>query len=173
MNNLITNPVGIDKAIEALQISLYNELQLLSTSIKAYGRVFKNAKDSGFVLETFIEGTNEYRDVLSGEDTRFFFYLHDTINGDTDVTAKVDLVCMVNLNTLFNASGRRDEEFRAIVSNVLHRSRFKQLKIVIGMEYIERLASGLYERANLSYSDMHPYHAVTFQTEVNYKLKTC
>jgi hypothetical protein len=101
------------------------------------------------------------------------FYLHDTINGDTDVKAKVDMICMVNLKDFFNAPGRRDEEFRAIVSNVLHRSRFKQLKIIMGMEYIERLASGLYEQANLSYSDMHPYHAVTFQLEVNYKLKTC
>jgi hypothetical protein len=65
MNNLITNPVGIDKAIEALQISLYNELQLLNANVTGYGRVFRNAKDMGYVLETFIEGTNEYRDLLS------------------------------------------------------------------------------------------------------------
>lgn len=173
MNNLKTNPIGIDKAIERFQIPVYEELKKLNASIKGYGRVYINKRSSGYVLETYLEGTNDYVDVLNGEDSRFFFYLYDTLIGNSDLTVKVDFVCMVNLDDFFGTPERKDEEFRAIIVELFHRSSFNLKKIILGMQHIEMLSSGLIDRSNISFSDMHPFHAVTFQAEVNYKLKTC
>lgn len=172
MNNLKLNPIGIDKAIEGLQIALYKELSTLGGSITGFGRVYKNKIDSGYALETHNVNSDYHTNVLDGEKSRFFFYL-ESMEGDDDLKAKVDIVFMVNLKELFNDVARNDEEFRAVVTKVIKRSRFNQLRPIIGMDHIKGLISDGYKDTNLDYNDFHPYHAVTFQTEINYKLKTC
>lgn len=171
MNSLKSNPTGIDKAIELLQVPLYKELVKMNPNVKGFGRVYKNKKDAGFTLETL--NGKEYRDVLGGEDSRFFFFMHNDLNGDTNVSVKVDVICMVKLTDFYSTVERQDEEFRTIVTKLIQRTgKFKLKKTVIGMEYIEGLISHNYQKANLSFSDMHPFHAVTFQTEVYYNRKT-
>lgn len=172
MNHLKPNPHGIDYAIELLQKPLYEELSALG-SVQGYGRVYKNKKETGYSLEAL--NGSEYTDVLGGEDSRFFFFMHNDLNGDTNVGVKIDIVFMVKLTDFFSDPIRRDEEFRTIVSKLIQRSKFKLQKTVIGMEYIEELTRQIYQRVtssgNLAFFDMHPYHAVTFQTEVFYNRK--
>lgn len=163
-----SNPVGIDKVISKLQPKLdeaFNDLHI-------YGRVEKVKSDDKYVLSE-IRGDEYPEDILDGEKSRIFFYLSESVEGDTHVTAKVDIICMVNLDTLYNSNERRDEEFRIKIAQILKRSRFKQKGIKLGMSYIESLVSRFYEKANIKFENMHPYHAVTFQTEVYYELKTC
>lgn len=169
MNHLKPDPTGVDYAIELLQKPLYAELSAMNPNLIGYGRVYKNKRDGNFSLEALTR--NEYVDVLGGEDSRFFFFMHNDLDGDTNVAVKVDVICMVKLTDFFNDPIRRDEEFRTIVSKLIQKSKFKMLKTVIGMEYIESLISQNYQKANLSFADMHPFHAVTFQTEVYYNRK--
>lgn len=174
MNHLKPNPTGVDYAIELLQKPLYEELSKLNADLIGYGRVYKNRRGDKYTLEAL--NRNEYVDVLGGEDSRFFFFMHNDLDGDTNVAVKVDIVCMVNLDDFFSDPIRRDEEFRTIVSKLIQKSKFKMLKTIIGMEYIEGLISQSYQRVfnpegNVAFADMHPYHAVTFQTEVYYNRK--
>lgn len=163
-----TNPVGIDKIISRVQ----KDLDKAIDGLHIYGRVEKVKSEDRYVLSE-IKGSEYPEDILDGSKSRIFFYLKDSIEGDKDVTAKLDVICMVNLNDLYNSDERRDEEFRIAVTQVLQRSRLRQKSIKIGMDYIESLVSRFYDKSNLKFENMHPYHAVTFQTEVYYELKTC
>lgn len=173
MNNLKPTPIGIDRAISQLQVPLYEALNALTGDITGFGRVYKNKTDKGYDLEAYVKDGDYSKNVLDGDRSRFFFYLNEEMEGDTDLKARVDIVFMVNLKDLFGISERKDEEFRAIVSECIQGSRFNQIKTIIGADHILRLISNGYDKTNLVFNDMHPYHAVTFQTEVNYKLKTC
>lgn len=169
MNHLKNNPAGIDKKIEQLQKPLYRSLKLLNPKVVGFGRVFRNQRPKGIALEVH-KGNGEYEPVLDGEDSRFFFYLHNDLQGDTNIIAKVDVICMVNLNEFYeNEPERRDEEFRAVVQDQIQNSPFTLKKSVMGTEYLERLLPDLFKKTNLRFSDAHPTHVVTFQTEVNYK----
>lgn len=169
MNTLKTKPSGIDKKIEQLQKPLYSTLKSHNEKIKGFGRVFKNQKTTGIALEVH-KGKGEYEPVLNGEDSRFFFILHNDLAGDTNITAKVDVVCMVDLNEFFeNDPERRDEEFRRIVQEVIQDSPFNLKKTTIGIEYLQKLMPDIFKKTNLRFSDTHPTHVVTFQTEVDYK----
>lgn len=176
MNNLVTDPVGIDSVIEQLQKPLYKTMNDLAQTqgkeFNGFGRVFKSKVNDLETLE-YLKTNGEYEDVLGGEDSRFFFYLHDELNGNTDVSAKVDLIFIVDLNMLFSSNQRRDEELRAIIADNIERSRFNLKKIILGTEHVKRIVSKPFSDTNLKFSDVHPYHVVTFQTEVHYKLKTC
>lgn len=162
-------PTGIDKVIDKLQVQLH---KAFNDKLDVYGRVEKVKTSNGYLLSEVRNG--EYpQDILDGSKSRIFFYLNDTIEGSTHVTAKVDVICMVDLNDLYHSNERRDEEFRIKVANIIKRSRFKQQRIKLGMSYIESLVSKFYDTANIKFENMHPQHAVTFQTEVYYELKTC
>ncbi|MGB7842333.1 MAG: hypothetical protein WBL21_06050 [Salinimicrobium sp.] len=168
MNHLKTTPSGIDKKIEQLQKPLYRVLKDLNAKVIGFGRVFRNQQPTGIALEVH-KGNGEYEPVLDGEDSRFFFYLHNDLEGDTNITAKVDVVCMVNLDEFYEGPERRDEEFRAVVQQEIQNSPFNLKKTVIGTEYLERMLPDVFKKTNLRFSDAHPTHVVTFQTEVNYK----
>lgn len=170
MNTLKTNPEGVDKRIEQLQKPLYDALNALNPNVKGYGRVFKTTSTEGLKLESI--SATEYVDVLGGEDSRFFFYLHNDLDGDTNVLAKVDVICMVKLTDFYNTPERMDEEFRTVVTKTIQKSPFKIKKTLLGMDYIQGLVSQNYEKANLRFADIQPFHAVTFQTEVYYNRKT-
>lgn len=176
-NNTKDKPIGIDRAIYQLQKPLYKRLNALAVAnqktVNGYGRVYLNESEEGKKLEYYL-GNKEYKDVLGGEDSRFFFHLHDNINGQQSKKARVDLICLVNLVDLMGDESRKDEEFRAIVTEVIGKVQKFELKdTAIGMKYIESIISKPFQKTNIHYSDMHPRHAVTFQTEVTYELKTC
>lgn len=171
MNQLLEKPVGIDKAIEQLQKPLYSRLKKSNDKIIGYGRVQRNRRDKAFVLE-YVNGP-EPKDIMGGEDSRFYFYMHEKAEGTPDVMAKVDIICMVNLSDFNIESQGKDEYFRAMVAEEIQRSRFKLTGFTTGVEYISSLIRNGFEQTNFPFSGLHPKHAVSFHTEVYYKLKTC
>lgn len=176
-NNRKNNPIGIDRAIDQLQVPLFKKLQaqaeLNGFEVNGFPRVYHTERDGDHTLEHYL-GNGEYKDVMGGEDNRFFFYMHERVKGQISKNVRVDIICMVNLIQLMGNDGRRDEEFRLLVTEEIDRSRKFELKdTIIGMDYIQKLISPKYQTTNIAFSDIHPRHAVTFQTEVTYELKNC
>ena len=104
MNYIITNPKGIDSAIQKIQTLLYNKLNW-GDNIDVYGRVFENpAKTKGLVLEAYISN-NEYKDVFFDDSkTASVFFIEDkkhTTDEGIRFSNKVQIVFMVDLKKAF------------------------------------------------------------------------
>lgn len=75
MNYLKTSPTGIDKAIQKIQVKLYEKLGF--SGIDGYGRVYPIERENKKIPAHFITG-NDYKDVFYNDKEsvtgNFFFY---------------------------------------------------------------------------------------------------
>lgn len=178
MNYTRINTVGVDRPIQRLQTALYNYLSGYFDSLNGYGRVHKNVEGEYFKLETHVS-KGEYEDVLRSDDSRFFFYLHNSINYDVTPSAKVDVFFMVDLMDYSTSPERLDEEILARVNKVINGSQFKIIGIEKGIDYLNQiLKGGNYDPTsrvkNIQFEDMQPYHVFCFKCEVQgYSLQIC
>ena len=172
MNNRLIETVGIDTKIQRLQDTLYSDLNDTG-AINGFGRVYKNIKGSGVVLEHHDEN-NEYQDVLRSDDSRFFFIVGDNIPFESDPRARVDIVFMVDLSTFYpNSEIRKDEQFRLKCLQTVRESQFEIKGVQLGSKYLNNMVNGYGSDVNFKMDDLHPYHIFTVQTEINYNINTC
>jgi len=116
MLNRKTNPVGVDKVIDNLQVFLYQLAISTNNTWESYPRAYKNPKrfdERGYIPEVYL-ATGEYKEVFFDDsmDISTFFVVGDRREiGNGKVTAPLSLILQCNLTKLFNSvSHRADEE---------------------------------------------------------------
>lgn len=140
-------------------------------SIDAYGRVYKNKINSGFVLESYISN-GEYKDVLGTDTSRFFFVVDERKSFGEDPSSEIDIVFMVDLNDFYNSNERMDEEFKSVVNQVL-RDSLMTVNNFYGYERLNTMLSGFQLGKSMDFDHMHPKLIFTVNGTVNYNLKAC
>ena len=173
---LRTTPVGIDKAIQELQVKLHDALAASWGNIKFYGRCYRNRKDNGFVAEVYL-GNKEYKEVYYDDaySATCFFGISDSIEIADVNRANVHLVFFVNLDLIKASSEQRaDEEVRTEVAAVLDAGLSHSIlqSIDLGVERCLREYPGNTIDGRLKHVDMHPKHCFRFNLEVQYENKT-
>jgi hypothetical protein len=162
---MITDPVGIDYPIQALQ-SQFTAHLFAGKTYTAYGRAFLNERN-GTVPEVYLS-SNEYQEVLQDDtlDALSFF----TVEPEEDITmydakAKVKIYFFVNLASLFTYTHRAVEEVHKLVLKEINNSPFQVTRLVTGHESVKDFAI---ERPELM--DMQPYYCFRFECLITYKL---
>lgn len=155
MNNLKTNPVGLDAVLHKIQVKLYDKLNTKwGIELNGYPRCYSLKRETKKTIEHFL-GNGEYESLIHAENNKFFFladgdYTQDSLN---HFNTKVDLYFILNLDDL-NYSQRCDEEVRRDIIGVLSQCTNvgENIKLVTGMESI---FMG-FVRNNID--DIHPYY---------------
>lgn len=162
MNNLKTNPVGIDVHINSTQIKLFDKLGY--TDFDGYGRIYTiEKKPYGFVLN------EDYKELLTDDKLsgHFFFVENPLTDKDKLFITEIDIVFMLNLKKLKpNIIHRADEEVRIQILEILDNCAMFQLKSVT--KGIDALSD--FDHTLL---DMQPYHFIKFSGEMQYNLQLC
>lgn len=166
----LTNPKGIDVAIQNLQTFLHDKLGW--ENIDVYGRVYRNVTEQkGLIPEAYI-ADGEYRDVfLNDKKTATIFFIddnkHETKEG-IRFEGKIKIVIAVNLKKAFpNATHRADSdaEIKAIELTRL-RSGFVMNELEKG---IENVFSG-FNTEGIKLSDIQPYHVFSINGVITYQI---
>lgn len=171
------NPVGVDIPIQQLQIDLHDQLNsiwgLSPNDYQAYGRCYRNQKDSDYVAEVY-KGGNEYQEVSL--DDRFaaisFFGLNSDIRVNLVNEAKIHLIYWVNVRRLKPLIGHRgDEEIRKDVELLV---KAKPLGFILtGIRLnVDRVLQE-YRTDQVKFRDMQPFHCFRFDFDLKYDINIC
>lgn len=178
------NPVGIDVAVQALQIQLHKQLVIKwglinsdDPAYKSYGRVYRNKKDNQYIAEAYI-GNKEYKEVY-WDDTLTaisFFGTGSTTKFDINNKVDVHLVFFVNLAKLKpDVSHRADEEVRNEIQKLfgsgLHGFSYESMEL--WLENVLREYPGSRRDNRLNAVDMQPVHCFRINLKLNYKPNIC
>lgn len=170
MNYLKENTTGIDTPIKGLQTYLYDSLvcDWSLDRFDAYGRVYKNKRDSKIVPE-YYENNREYKEVLL-DDTRdgiMFFSPSDIteVNGNS-LNQDCDILFTLNLKSLGYSDYREDEEVRQRVVYLLNNYPRRQevTQIVTGLNNVYRDYNGVQEY----FYDMQDFHHFKITLNIRY-----
>ena len=175
MNYLLTNPVGIDKEIQAIQTYLYDNLIADWGVIDAYGRAYKNRLDLGFVPEVY-KGDNEYivpvyNDSVNSKGIMFFLENHDHSSDDGfKFKTRVKICFMLNLEKIGYTGERSDCVVQNKVASLINEHPTSQFKVT-GLEKTVRnmLYGYSYTKYELE-TDMHPLHSFAIIGDIEYYL---
>ena len=171
----LTEPTGLDLAIDRYQKSQYNALGF--SDHESYALAYMNLKNvqgkTGYIPEVF-DGGNDYKDVLfnDGFEVSSFFYREPTTNHKDQVgTVRINQIFQVNLEKLFpTRSDRSNEYFNGLIErhNIYgfnDHDGFKLQKTVVNFEEVYQ--DFLIEYLN-KYDDMQPFYVVRFEYLVRY-----
>jgi hypothetical protein len=168
MNNIKTNPIGIDAKIQRLQTSLFSQLNTLwSTELDAYGRCYV-VEENGERTVNFYKNPKEYQIISVAERNKFFF-IHrsiakkvDTLNYETNI----ELIFIVDVAKLKpQITHRADVEVQADVELLLN--QFENIFVESFEVGYENVLRGI--KFNQT-SDMQPYHVFKFNLNVRYNM---
>ena len=175
MNYLLSNPVGIDKEIQAIQQYLYDNLLVSWGAFDGYGRAYKNRKDLGFVAEVY-KAKNEYLrasydDSLNKKGIMFFLESQDHTSGDGfKFKARVKICFMVNLEEIGLTAERSDVVAQNEVAGFLNEHPTNQFSVT-GIEKTVRNIFNGYEYTDIELeTDMHPLHSFAIIGDLEYYL---
>lgn len=148
MNYLRTNPVGIDKAIQRIQIKLYDRLGF--DKIDGYGRIYPLEFKGNIIPTIYISGT-DYKEVLfNDKNNGNFFFNEDPVSTEVNSTqteSTIDIIFQLDVNQLNNGGDHRnDEEIRATIREELKHTAFKVDKITRGLKALEGFDHNLRDR---------------------------
>lgn len=172
MNNLKTNPIGIDKPIQRAQVLLYDQLTALwGISLDGYGRVYKNEGKNGEVHpEVYVSGKDYSGTLFTVEGAKFFFETSDKSvhTHDTYFNSDISVYFIINIDDIKNVAHRADEEIRQDVFSVLHNSPFREIKsIEVGIKNVASSFTNI-DEGKAKWFDKHPYHVFKIVSEVEY-----
>lgn len=175
MNYLKENTTGIDTPIKGLQTYLYDSLvcDWSLDRFDAYGRVYKNKRDSKIVPE-YYENNREYKEVLL-DDTRdgiMFFSPSDITNAYGDLLIQeCDIIFTFNLKSLSYSNEREDEEVRQRVLFLLNSYPRKQevKQIITGLKNVYSDYNGVQEY----FYDMQDFHHFKITLELRFNNNNC
>jgi hypothetical protein len=153
---------GLESPVKNLQTILDSDLTWLG-SRNVYGLLFKNTKKDNIIPEAWISG-NEYKQIFNTDkyatEIGFIEISRDVILG----TAEIDIICTVNLNTIYG-SNIRDNERAYLEFEVVIR---KLVQEVTGFKRgIEDVFSG-FNTDKIKYADMQPFDVFSFTCTVAY-----
>jgi hypothetical protein len=175
---LIENPVGIDRAIQSMQIWIANRLTWIEQS---YGRAYINDKKQP---ECYI-GNNEYFEVFGNDKSNAFsFFATDSeieyiSSGNTKKIRQnktnVSIVFFVDLQDVFTEfSHRADENAAKSAESIIddYFSQFANWKF----KKVIRTPQKVYNRYDWSFTDSsidnQPYTVFAFEMELTYDSET-
>jgi len=157
MNNLKTNPKGLDVLIYSVQKKLYDGLTALWSGIEltGYDRCYL-ANRNGFKSIDYYVSANEYQNLVVAEENKFFFTAENDIEkvGNLYYKTAIDLYFILNVNEIKpDIIHRADEEVRQDVLNVLNTiAEIEVNNIIINIDKV-------FNRFDFDYvDDMQPYH---------------
>ncbi len=166
----LTNPKGIDAAIQNLQNFLHDQLGW--TDIDVYGRVYRNVSEQkGLTPEAYISD-GEYRDVLTNDKkTATIFFIddnkHETKEG-IRFESKIKIVFILNLKKAFpNVTHRADMDAEIKAVELLRmRSAFAMNEMEKG---VDAVLSG-FNTEGIKLSDIQPYHVFSINGVMTYQI---
>lgn len=184
MNNVKSSTVGIDIPIQKFQVYLYSKIKVLwnlsDTTLEAYGRVYKNTNDKGFIPEVFVPGlvqsnNTQYKAAYFDETTYSAMYFFN-VEGVTRFNAgqevdKVSLIIIVNLEQVKPLlSHRGDEEVRIDIERICTVGRYNFLLTgtETGYANVFKGFTGILDKDNQIYRDRHPLFCLKMNFDVNY-----
>lgn len=182
-----TKPVGIDNAIQKLQVDLHGKLMAVwglnvnndtqNALYESYGRCYRNKKDNGYIAEVFTGGI-DYKDVYWNDSLyalSFFGVNGPVIDELGQGKANIHLVFFVNLAKLKpTIAHRADEEVREDVINAIgaFNNGFKLVSYETGIDNVLREYPVSRESLAIK-ADMHPSHSFRMNLTVLYKNNNC
>ncbi len=171
MNNLKTNPIGIDAVINEMQVKLYEKLTALwSVELDGYPRCYVLGQEREKTIEHFIGGIDYTGNLIHAEKNKFFFVNDDNykkidyLNYSTDL----QIYFILNLKEIKPLIlHRADEEVRNDVMSIIDSfSRLKSEKIIIkDFEKVFDYKKILNKFQSEFIENMQPFH--TFRIDCN------
>lgn len=164
-------PVGIDRIIDSIQVTLFNKLgwdSLPSVTYESNHRAYKNETEGGIIPEIY-DGVKEYREVYFDDtvSANSFFLVDDSRTGDKLYTIIVSIIFQIKLDKIFpNITHRADEEAHKQVLDVLERTTL--VKINSLQTGIANVYSGLLV-VQSKLDNMQPFHVFRVDMDVNYE----
>lgn len=122
MNNLKTNPKGIDAIINRIQVPLYDILtSLWGVSLNSYPRCYIYSENGIKDIQHYFKN-KEYESVLYAENNKFFFTAENdlTHEGNNYYSTTIDLYFIINVEQIKSLSHRADEECVIDIVNILN-----------------------------------------------------
>lgn len=164
MNNVKTNPAGIDIPLQEMQIVLYDRLCESWGDITGYGRVYKTKKKERVIPEHY-KGNGEYIEVLTDDKkvAIFFFVESGEIESQGSCLSKsdVDLIFLVDVAKAKNTINHyADEEIRLEVLKIA-KSYFSTIESTVKGE--EALSG--FTTENLDF--IHPFFIFKIKGSIN------
>ena len=168
-------PVGIDRIIDSIQVTLFNKLgwdSLPNVTYESNHRAYKTpgelAGREGLIPEIY-DGKDEYREVYLNDkiDANSFFLVDDSRTGDKLYTIIVSIIFQLKFDNIFpNITHRADEEAHKQVLDVLEKTTL--VKINSLQTGIANVYSGLLvDQSKLD--DMQPFHVFKVDMDINYE----
>lgn len=149
-NHIKIDPVGIDKAIQRIQVRLYKRLGYIN--IEGYGRIYPILVKGNMIPAHFIEGT-DYKDVLFNDKNKSngnFFFNEDPLSkkvNSEQVESKINLIFQLDVNQIKSGSDfRKDEEIRAEIETELRHTAFQVEEITRGLKALDGFDHNLGDR---------------------------
>lgn len=187
MNNVLSNPLGLDEAIQSIQVDLYNQIGCIwNGDIQGYGRVEKTPNNTGENVPTYYQTSKivipewynsekkDYEDVYYDDSKSCVFCF---LKGDLDTTidslvytSKVKVVFMVDLTKIYpNETERTSEKSHRDAVEILRNYDYQKYNIR-GIESRIEIIFREYVTDKIKFNDMHPYHCFAILLDLEYFL---
>ena len=172
MNNLKTNPIGLDAVIDSVQKKIYTLSDCWNIDLEGYPRCYILNKESGQTVEAYI-GDNEYSKPLSfAEGNKFFFVCPNDIEHVSNqyYTTNIELYFILNIvECKPSVLHRADEEVRNDVINLIGTHTQVEIKRIIWQ--IDKVFNRFRNKQSRSFdydviTDIHPHHAFKIELEL-------
>lgn len=172
MNNLKTNPIGLDAVIDGVQKKMYTLSNYWNVDLEGYPRCYILNKESGQTVESYL-GDNEYSKPLSfAEGNKFFFVCPNDIDNVSIqyYTTNIELYFILNVvECKPSILHRADEEIRNDVINLIE--TIPQVKVNRIIWQIDKVFNRFRNKQSRSFdydvmTDIHPYHAFKIELEL-------
>lgn len=168
------NPQGVDKAIQALQVLLYEYLSAAweVSDYMCYGRCYRNQTKDGYVPEVFIGGKDYKENFLDDRLSAISFFGYEKNTMGLVNKAEVHLIFCVNTKTLkAGISHRADEEVRSDVERALGQFLYgTTITTLIGLQRVFQEYNGWNRNESMKYRDMHPHHCFRINFQLAYEI---
>jgi len=187
MNNLLSNPVGLDSTIDKIQKDLYEQLcSVWEGEIEGYGRVYKNPVNTGESIPDYYQTSkivtpawynsklDDYEDTYYDDNKAAVFCFLTQENDSTEdsvvYTSSVKIAFMVDLSKIYPTSkDRQDSRAQRDVAEILRNYNFEKYNIT-GLERRIDFVFREYLTSSIRFNDMHPLHCFAIKIDLEYFL---
>ena len=174
------NPVGLDIYIQGHEQALHDYCKkvwhLRNEHIKAYGCVYRNATDNGYIPE-FYDGNGNYKETLLDSSIPLQFFYGESTTPERIINPKqfakdIHLVVMLNLEEIKKGiKHRADREVYVDMIEFLKVEMFGMKLtsgVIKGVQRVYEEYTGMAQESLKYKSDMHPWHSFRFNLECQY-----
>jgi len=187
MNNLLSNPVGLDSTIDKIQKDLYEQLcSVWEGEIEGYGRVYKNPVNTGESIPDYYQTSkivtpawynsklDDYEDTYYDDNKAAVFCFLTQENDSTEdsvvYTSSVKIAFMVDLSKIYpTGKDRQDSRAQRDVAEILRNYNFEKYNIT-GLERRIDFVFREYLTSSIRFNDMHPLHCFAIKIDLEYFL---